>query len=92
MTVAVVVPVTVMLVVIAIGAPAVKVIGEPVAVPAALVARIAAQYFVFAVRPVRLTDTAWKLESVKASAVALVELAGEPFTPWLVHQVEVARS
>jgi hypothetical protein len=78
--------------VLAEGAPAVKPTGAPVEVPAVLLARSAAQYLVLAVSPVMLTETAWKLASVKASAVRAVELAGEPLVPWLVHQAEVARS
>jgi hypothetical protein len=89
---AVVAPVIDTDVVLAEGAPAVRLRIAPVAVPAEFVALMATQYFVFAVRPVMTTVTLWKLESVKPSAVAVVELAGEPVTPWLEHQVEVARS
>jgi hypothetical protein len=80
------------LVVVALGAPALKLNVAPVALPEPLVALSAAQYWVPAVSPVRLTETLWKLESVNASTAEAVVLAGEPLVPWLVHQVEVARS
>jgi hypothetical protein len=78
--------------VVAVGAPAVKLIGAPTALPELLLALTAAQYCVPVVRPVMFTVTAWPLASVNASAVAVVALAGEPVAPWLVHQPDVARS
>src|SRR5437588_766762 len=76
--------------VFAIGAPAVNGCGKPVEVADALVALTAAQYFVPLVRPVMLTATLWKVESVNPSAWAVVEFVGDPLVPPDVHHMEVA--
>ena len=67
-------------------------VGDPVADPDPLVAEMAAQYLVPPTSPVSFTATLWKLESVKPSVTAVVELVGDPLVPLVVHQGEVARS
>jgi hypothetical protein len=73
------------------GAPAVNAMGAP-ALAVAVEAEIAAQYWVAPVRPVMLTETLWKVVSVNPSVAPPAENVGEPLAPWLVHQVDVARS